>query len=34
MGKSIQTRGVNLGMGACCFYNLGVNKLNTRNVLT
>ena len=34
VGKSMQIRGVNLGMGACCFRDLGVNKLNTRDVLT
>jgi hypothetical protein len=35
VGKSMQMRGVNLGMGAwCCFRDLGVNKSNTRDVLT
>ena len=34
MGKSMQMRGVDLGIGACCFRDLGVNKSNTRDILT
>jgi hypothetical protein len=34
VGKSIQMRGVNLGIGACYFRDLGVNKSNIRDFLT
>ena len=34
IGKSMQMGDVNLGMGACCFRDLDVNKSNTRDILT